>query len=112
MSAQSTVRWQQAEVVETTEIADGVRRIVVRPEHPRPAAPGTHLDVELEDAGRTLRRSYSVVRSENDGRHWTISVQLAPASRGGSRTMHRLTKETQLRVSDPVQNFPLGVGAS
>jgi ferredoxin-NADP reductase len=53
-----------------------------------------------------------VVRSEHEGRQWTISVQLAPASRGGSRTMHALAKGARLRVSDPLQNFPLGVGAS
>jgi ferredoxin-NADP reductase len=112
MAAQSTLRWQQAEVVESTDVADDVRRIVIRPENPRPAAPGSHLDVELSHAGRTIRRSYSVVRSEHEGRHWTISVQLAPASRGGSRAMHALEKGARLRVSDPLQNFPLGVGAS
>ena len=112
MAAQSTLRWQQADVVETSDVADGVRRIVIAPEHPRPAAPGSHVDVEVSHQGRTIRRSYSVVRSEDEGRRWTISVQLAPASRGGSRAMHALVEGAQLRVSDPLQNFPLGVGAS
>lgn len=112
MAANSTLRWQEAEVVEATDIADGVRRIVLRPDRPRPAAPGAHVDVEVSHEGRTLRRSYSVVRSESAGTRWTISVQLAPASRGGSRTMHRLESGDRLRVSDPLQNFPLGVGAA
>ena len=112
MAAQSTLRWQRATVVETSDVADGVRRIVLEPEHPRPAAPGSHVDVEVSHEGRTIRRSYSVVRSEQEGRHWTISVQLAPASRGGSRAMHALVEGARLRISDPLQNFPLGVGAS
>ena len=112
MAAQSTLRWQQAEVVETTDAADGVRRIVLAPERPRPAAPGSHLDVEVSHEGRTLRRSYSIVRSEDEGRRWTISVQLATSSRGGSRAMHALAEGARVRVSDPLQNFPLGVGAS
>lgn len=112
MAAQSTLRWQRAEVLETSDVADGVRRIVVRPEHPQPAAPGAHLDVEVSHDGVTIKRSYSVVRSEDEGRRWTISVQLAPASRGGSRAMHALQAGDSLRVSYPLLNFPLGVGAA
>lgn len=112
MAADSKLSWQQGEVVEATSVADDVRRIVIRPDHPRPATPGSHLDVEVHDQGRVLRRSYSVVRSEDDGRRWTISVQLAAASRGGSRAMHALQPGDGLRVSDPLQNFPLGVGAA
>jgi ferredoxin-NADP reductase len=112
MAANSTLRWQEAEVVETTDVAEGVRRIVLRPDHPHPAAPGAHLDVEVRHAARTIRRSYSIVRSEREGELWTISVQLAPASRGGSRAMHELSRGDRLRVSYPLQNFPLGVGAA
>jgi ferredoxin-NADP reductase len=112
VAAQSTLRWQSAKVLETSDVADGVRRIVLRPQHAQPAAPGSHLDVEVTHAGRTIRRSYSVVRSEDEGRRWTISVQLAPASRGGSRTMHTLQEGDSLRVSYPLLNFPLGVGAA
>jgi ferredoxin-NADP reductase len=112
MAAQSTLRWQPAEVLETSDAADGVRRIVIRPRQGQPAAPGSHLDVEVTHAGRTIRRSYSVVRSEDEGRRWTISVQLAPASRGGSRAMHALQQGDTLRVSYPLLNFPLGVGAA
>ncbi len=112
MAAQSTLRWQTAEVVETSDVADGVRRIVLRPRDPAPVAPGAHLDVEVTHAGRTIRRSYSVVRSEDGGRLWTISVQLAPSSRGGSRTMHALQPGDSLRVTSPLLDFPLGVGAA
>jgi ferredoxin-NADP reductase len=94
------------------DVADGVRRIVLQPDRFQSAAPGAHLDVEVSHEGRTVRRSYSVVRSERDAERWTISVQLAPASRGGSRAMHQLRIGDRLRVSYPLQNFPLGVGAA
>jgi vanillate O-demethylase ferredoxin subunit len=111
MAAESALHWQTADVVEVSDAADGVRRIVLEPDRPRPAAPGAHVDVEVAHEGRALRRSYSVVRSEDRGHRWTISVQLAATSRGGSRAMHRLCTGDRLRVSDPLQNFPLGVGA-
>jgi ferredoxin-NADP reductase len=109
--AESTLRWQHGEVRETGDAADGVRRIVIEPERPVNAAPGSHIDVVVDREGRELRRSYSVVRSEDTGQRWTISVQLARPSRGGSSAMHALRKGDRLRVSDPLQNFPLGVGA-
>jgi ferredoxin-NADP reductase len=111
VAANSTLRWQEADVLEVTDVADGVRRIVIQPDHPQPAAPGAHIDVEVRHDGRMIRRSYSVVRSEDQGARWTISVQLAPASRGGSRAMHLIEAGERLRVSYPLQNFPLGVGA-
>lgn len=112
MAANTQLRWQSARVLEVAPVAEDVRRIVIEPERPRPAAAGSHVDVEVPAAGRLLRRSYSVVRSEDDGRRLTLSVQLAPASRGGSRAMHTLQQGDGLRVSEPLQNFPLGVGAS
>lgn len=112
MASNSALGWQHAAIVETVDVADGVRRIVLRPDQPRPAAPGTHIDVEVNHEGRPLRRSYSVVRSEDEGRLWTLSIQLAPASRGGSQAMHALEKGTRLKVSGPLQNFPLGVNGS
>jgi ferredoxin-NADP reductase len=111
MAVQSTLTWQTGEVVEASAAADGVRRLVIRPDRPVPAAPGTHVDVEVLDGDRVLRRSYSIVSSENAGQRWTLSVHLAPKSRGGSRAMHALAPGDRLRISDPLQNFPLGVGA-
>lgn len=99
-------------MLETSDVAEGVRRIVIRPERPVRAAPGAHVDVEVLDHGRSVRRSYSVVRSLPDGSEWTVSVQLAPATRGGSRAMHALAPGDTIRVSDPRQDFPLGVGAA
>jgi len=108
MAVQTRTRWQRARVLEADDVADGVRRIVLAPEQPEHAAPGTHVDVSLGDR---LVRSYSVVRSEDGGRRLTLSVQLSPASRGGSAAMHRLRAGDELTVTGPVQSFPLAVGA-
>ncbi|MCR3722058.1 MULTISPECIES: PDR/VanB family oxidoreductase [Prauserella salsuginis group] len=111
MAVQAQSRWQQARVVEADDVADGVRRIVLEVEHPEAAAPGTHLDVALPTPDGRLTRSYSIVRSEDGGRLLTLSVQLSPTSRGGSKAMHTLAVGDELTVTGPLQNFPLAVGA-
>jgi ferredoxin-NADP reductase len=106
MASESTLVWQSGEIVEASDAAEGIRRLVIRPDSYVVAAPGSHVDVEVDG----LRRSYSVVRSE--GGCWTLSVHLATASRGGSQAMHALLPGSRLRISNPLQNFPLGVGAT
>jgi vanillate O-demethylase ferredoxin subunit len=113
MAANTQLTWQTGRVLEATPVARDVQRVVIEPARPQQAPPGSHIDVELPGPqGRTLRRSYSVVRSEDAGGRLTVSVQLAPASRGGSRAMHALRPGDPLRLSLPLQNFPLGVGAA
>ncbi|WP_166029262.1 PDR/VanB family oxidoreductase [Streptomyces chilikensis] len=113
MAVQTQTRWQRAQVIEVSDAAEGVRRIVLAPERPEHAAPGTHVDVEL-DVGNGVRRvrSYSVVRSADGGRRLTLSVRLSPTSSGGSAAMHRLRAGDELTVTAPLQNFPLAVGAT
>ncbi|RKT87124.1 vanillate O-demethylase ferredoxin subunit [Saccharopolyspora antimicrobica] len=111
MAVQAQTRWQRAQVVEVSDVADGIRRIVLAPEQPEHAAPGTHIDVQIGDDARRVR-SYSVVRSEDGGRRLTLSVRLSPTSSGGSAAMHRLRVGDDLGVTGPLQNFPLAVGAT
>ncbi|OLT45452.1 flavodoxin [Saccharomonospora sp. CUA-673] len=116
MAIQDRSRRQRARVAETEEIAENVRRIVLELEQAAPAAPGTHVDVDVpvpgERRSHPVVRSYSVVRSAGDGRRLTLSVQLSPTSRGGSAAMHALTVGDELTVTGPLQSFPLSVGAS
>ena len=112
MAADNQAVWQHGTVVEAEPVADGVQRIVLEPEHPQRARAGCHVDLRLRLGSRTVTRSYSVVRSEDDGRRLTLSVQLAPASRGGSRHMHGLAAGDRVEMTQPLQNFPLGVGAA
>ncbi|CEA07297.1 Phenoxybenzoate dioxygenase subunit beta [Arthrobacter saudimassiliensis] len=103
--------WQNAVVQEVQEVAAGIRRIVLRPELPRPVRPGEHVDVRVLIDGTATLRSYSVVDASPDGAELAISVFLTPTSRGGSVFMHRLVPGQVLEITQPLQNFPLRVGA-
>lgn len=111
MAVNSTEVWQDAVVIEVRDVADGIRRIVLEPEHPVAAEPGSHLDLTVHIDGEPVTRSYSIVESINGGRRLAISVFRAPASRGGSIHMHTLDLGDRLRITQPMQNFPLRVGA-
>ena len=55
--------WQDAVVIAVDDVADRIRRIVLRPERPRPARPGEHIDVFVSVHGEQQVRSYSVVEA-------------------------------------------------
>ena len=88
-----------------------IRRIVLEQSTAEEAEPGSHIDVMVSIDGQQDRRSYSIVESSDDGRRLAISVFRAPASRGGSHFMHALVPATRLEITQPLQNFPLRVGA-
>jgi vanillate O-demethylase ferredoxin subunit len=111
MSTTALPEWATGRVVETTLVARDVRRIVLeRPARGR-AVPGSHIDVRVPLGEGTDVRSYSVVESSADGGRLTISVLKVPQSRGGSVSMHRLAPGDELEVTQPLQNFPLRLGA-
>lgn len=111
MTMETNVPWQTARVIDAAAVATGIQRMVLRTEIPRPAPPGSHVDVVVHLGDRTDIRSYSVVSANRDGSELTISVNLAPNSRGGSQYMHALRCGDELRVTPPLQNFPLRIGA-
>ena len=103
--------WATGRVVASSAVARDVRRMTIeRPARGR-AAPGSHVDVRVRLAGGTDVRSYSVVESDDKGSLLTISVLRVPDSRGGSVFMHSLAPGDELEVTQPLQNFPLRVGA-
>ena len=111
MTTQAQPEWAPGRVVATTAVASDVRRITVaRPPRGR-AAPGSHVDVRVPLGQTSDVRSYSVVESDADGGQLTISVLRVPQSRGGSAFMHGLVPGDELAVTQPLQNFPLRVGA-
>lgn len=113
MAAENKKQWHTVTVEENRQIAEGVKRVVLRYETPQRAKPGTHIDLEVPlPDGSTVSRSYSVVDTSEDGRLIALSVLKVRASRGGSEAMHTLGPGTRLRATEPLQNFPLGVGAS
>jgi len=111
MAATNIEVWQQATVIETVLVAANIRRIVLEPSLPKRAEPGSHLDLFVTIDGQRQKRSYSIVDSNHDGSRVAISVLQAPLSRGGSILMHALQPGDQLEVTQPLQNFPLRVGA-
>ncbi len=111
MAATNIEVWQSATVVEIETIATDIRRIVLEPQKPKDAAPGSHIDLKVTIGGEVDKRSYSVVESIQGGNRLAISVFLAPASRGGSQYMHTLRVGDTLDITQPLQNFPLRIGA-
>jgi ferredoxin-NADP reductase len=111
MGATNIEVWQYATVIATRAVADGVQRIELEPERPAKADPGSHIDVKVRIGGALDKRSYSIVESLDDGRVLVISVQRAPASRGGSTYMHTLRAGDRIEITQPLQNFPLRIGA-
>ena len=111
MGATNIEVWQFATVVETRYVADDILRIELETSKPAKADPGTHIDVIVTVDGERDKRSYSIVESHDGGRRLVISVFKAPASRGGSVYMQTLTPGDRIEITQPLQNFPLRIGA-
>ena len=111
MAATNNEVWQSATVVAISDVAAGIRRIELEPSAPKHAEPGSHIDLMATIDGGQEKRSYSIVESKDLGKTLVISVFKAPVSRGGSVYMHSLKPGDTLRVTQPLQNFPLRVGA-
>ncbi|MCG2624784.1 PDR/VanB family oxidoreductase [Arthrobacter sp. I2-34] len=111
MAATNSEVWQSAVVVAVRDVAPDIRRIELAPEKPKRADAGSHIDLYVQIDGEAAKRSYSVVEADDGGERLVISVFKAPASRGGSVYMHTLQPGDTLRITQPLQNFPLRVGA-
>jgi ferredoxin-NADP reductase len=111
MAATNIEVWQTGTVVEADYITDKTRRLVLEQSRPTKAEPGSHIDVVVSINGERHKRSYSVVDSSEDGRRVAITVFRAPKSRGGSLFMQALEPGDRLEITQPLQNFPLRVGA-
>jgi vanillate O-demethylase ferredoxin subunit len=111
MAADNRPDWQLATVIQAEPAADNIQRVTVKRPPTARAQPGTHIDVRVDLGDRTDTRSYSVVQSSDDGSELTLSVLLSPQSRGGSSFIHRLKVGDTLLTTQPLQNFPLRVGA-
>ena len=114
MTNTSNPDWRTCRVVESEAITPQARRITL--ERPvatgRPADPGTHLDVRVTlPSGAGDVRSYSVVESDETGWRFTLTVQLAQHSRGGSAHLHALTVGDTVEATRPLQDFALLPGA-
>lgn len=111
MAADKQVEWQWATVTGGSEIARGIRRIELTPERPMPAKPGEHIDVVVDLGDRRDERSYSIAGASETGDRLALSVFASQTSRGGAHYMHGLAPGDRVRITRPLQDFPLRVGA-
>ena len=111
MAADNKPDWQPGTVVEAFPVADSVQRVTLQRSPTARAQPGTHIDVKVDLGTHTDTRSYSVVSSNDDGSQITMSVLRSPTSRGGSEFMHSLRVGDTVVTTQPLQNFPLRIGA-
>lgn len=111
MADSNLVKWQRAVVEDVQDIAHHIRRIVLRTTEPKPVKPGEHVDVHVLIDDQWHVRSYSIVDASPDGSEIALSVFLTPTTRGGSEFMHSIQPGQTLGITQPLQNFPLRVGA-
>jgi len=111
MAATNIEVWQQGEILSIIDVAVDIKQLVIRQSNLVKADPGSHIDLMIETSSGTVRRSYSVVSQSDDLSEFTIAVFKVPNSRGGSIAMHELAVGDVLDITQPLQNFPLRVGA-
>lgn len=109
--ADKQTTWQEATVGATRQVAEGIQRIELAPDLPVPVKPGTHIDIDVRLADRVALRSYSIVDASETGDRFALSVFRSPVSRGGAEIMHALRPGDRVRITQPLQNFPLRIGA-
>lgn len=110
MADKQTV-WQSATVTAVRPVAAEIQRIEFEPDEPLPVRPGTHVDISVRVQGREDVRSYSIVDATENGERFSLSVFRSPVSRGGAAFMHALRPGDRVDLTQPLQDFPMRVGA-
>ena len=99
----SNPTWQTVRVAATTDLTPTVREFVLQPVEGAAIAwaPGAHLQLRLNVAGREQHRSYSLVGlpAEVPGAY-RIAVKRLDDGRGGLRIPDILPVRSDIRVSD------------
>lgn len=111
MAATNIEVWQRGQIVGISDVAEKIKKFVIRQSNPAKAQAGSHIDLMIEVNGEKVRRSYSVVRQSADLLDLEIAVFEVRNSRGGSIAMHNLSVGDELDITQPIQNFPLRFGA-
>ncbi|MDB5846446.1 MAG: vanillate demethylase subunit [Rhodoferax sp.] len=111
----STDTWTDAVVHSLHDLTPTVREFHIEPLAQRalPAAPGSHLPVQVLVDGQPQLRSYSLV-GEPDGsanHTYRIAVKRLDDGRGGSRAMWQLAVGDRLRIGEPQNHFVLDLTA-
>ncbi|MFD1704036.1 PDR/VanB family oxidoreductase [Methylopila henanensis] len=98
-------------VVDIEQATQTVRRFRLAPIDGAPLPPfsaGAHVVTLMPAADRVIRNAYSLIDRAADGSSYRIGVLRVAQSRGGSAFMHdEVTVGTELRITMPVNLFPL-----
>jgi ferredoxin-NADP reductase len=68
-------------------------------------SPGSHIVMELGNAGAVLRNAYSLTSSPFDRSHYRIAVRHHEDSRGGSKYLHNEVEVGQVFSISPPSNY-------
>lgn len=102
----------ELEVITTTEVADPIRELILRPVNGAPLpgfAPGAHLRFQVAD-GRW--NAYSLITLPGqDATSYRIAVRREADGAGGSQAMHALRPGDRILAQAPRNDFPLDDGA-
>ncbi|MGP6174042.1 cytochrome P450/oxidoreductase [Corynebacterium sp. A21] len=104
------LRTRRMSVTEIDDVAQGIRRIVLRSEDGSRLPnswPGAHIEIEVDG----FNRHYSLCGQGTD--YWEIAVALDPESRGGSAWIHENVRNgSVLNVRGPRSNFRADTSAT
>lgn len=105
----SNLNWQSACIAALRDVTPTVREFIITPDHgsAEPWAPGAHLMVRLNVAGRLQTRSYSLVGLPEGADGYRIAVKCLPEGHGGSLAMWALAVGDRIEASTPQNHFPL-----
>lgn len=103
--------WQGGTVTSTRRLTAEIRRIEIDVDVPARVDPGAHVDLLLHITGIEERRSYSIVDASADGARIALSVYESPVSRGGAAVVNALAPGDRVRLTQPLNDFPLRIGA-
>lgn len=111
MAVSHTEVWQDATVVAARALTPEIRRIEFEVARPMRVDPGAHVDVQVVIDGEQERRSYSIVDASPDGARIALSIYTSPVTRGGALFMNALVVGDGIRLTQPLNDFPLQLAA-
>jgi len=104
--------WRDFTVQEVVDEAEEIRSVHLAPVDGGPlprAKPGQFVTVELDDAGETVRRSWSLSAFAFKPQTYRITVRRQEGR--GSRRLHALNPGDRVRLSAPAGDFTLDMGS-
>jgi ferredoxin-NADP reductase len=105
-------QWASARIWHSADISPTIRLFEISPAAGvEPWRPGAHIGVRVQCGERQERRNYSLLDlGRNDGSYW-IAVKRIDDGLGGSRYMWSLAAGDEIEITQPEDDFGLGLDA-